>query len=69
MSEIRDYYGHLVCLVDKSSGYVEAVYKKQIISTYLAIGKAVRIERLGSVTIVTRDTETTISVERYTTAV
>ena len=68
MSEIRDCYGHLICLADKSSGYVEAVYKKQIISTYLTVGKAIRIERLGSVTIVTRDTETTISVERYATA-
>ena len=34
MREVIDWNGHKVCMADESSGYVEAVYKKQTISTY-----------------------------------
>lgn len=68
MTEVRDACGHLVCVVEESSGYVEAVYKKQTISTYLPVGKSLRIERQGAVTTVIRDTEATFKVERHTAA-
>lgn len=68
MLEIRDQNNHLVCIVDESSGYVEAVYKKQTISTYLPVGRCIRIERQGTVTTVIRDTEVTFKVERHTAA-
>lgn len=68
MRKIRDQKGHLVCIVDESSGYVEAVYKKQTVSTYLPVGRSIRIERQGTVTTVIRDTEATFKVERNTAA-
>lgn len=66
MREIRDSCGHLVCIVDESSGYVEAVYKKQTVSTYLPVGRCIRIERQGAVTTIIRDTEATFKIERHT---
>lgn len=68
MTKIRDSNGHLACIVDESSGYVEAIYKKQTVSTYLPVGRSIRIERQGAVTTVTRDTEATFKVERRTAA-
>lgn len=68
MFEIRDQNGRLVCIVDESSGYVEALYRKQTVSTYLPVGSSIRIERQGAVTTVIRDTEATFKVERHTAA-
>lgn len=65
MKEIKDSNNHLMCMVDVSTGYVEAAYKKQITSTYLSVGASFRIERFGMVTVVTRDTLWTIKVERH----
>lgn len=68
MVQIRDDNNHLVCKANEETGYIEAAYKGQVVSTYLPVGKSLRIERQGAITIITRDTETTIKIERCTAA-
>lgn len=65
MKEIRGSNNHLICMVDASTGYVEAVYKKQMTSTCLSLEASFRLKRIGVVIVVTRDTLCTVKVERH----
>ncbi len=65
MTDIKDYFDHLVCKVDEVTGFVEASYKKQTTSTYLSIGESFVIDRNGVVTVITRDSYKTFKVERH----
>ena len=65
MENIRDCKGHLVCKVEPSSGSVEAVYKKQLTATTLAVGAMFIIERDGVRTTLTRKSNMEINVDSY----
>lgn len=68
MVQIRDDNNHLVCKANEETGYIEAAYKGQVVSTYLPVGQSLRIERQGAATTIIRDTEATFKVERHTAA-
>lgn len=65
MKPVKDCNNHTVCFIDESTGYVEAAYKKQTISTHLSVGDSFVIERGDAQTILTRVSDSKIKVERH----
>lgn len=63
MTDIRDCRGHLVCKAEPEHGLVEAVYKRQLTKTTLAVGGEFTVEREGVRTIVTRKSNSEMSVD------
>lgn len=63
MTDIRACKGHLVCKAEPEIGLVEALYKKQLTKTTLAVGGKFTVEREGVRTTITRKSNSEMSVD------
>lgn len=64
MKPIKDCNEHTACFIDESTGYVEAKYKNQTTSTFLAVGGSFVVERDTALTIITRVSDSKMKVTR-----
>lgn len=63
MLEVRDVYGHLICVIHKESGMVDAKYKNFKSNSVLLIGKSCTFQRDGAITTITRVTSNYYEIE------
>lgn len=63
MNSFFDCRGRLACKGDPETGLVECWYKKHMTSAILQIGESFKVEREDTITIITRASANTFTVE------